>query len=160
MTMRRQMLLTGLGAIDLLVLPASRSRWRWAARCRSPARFERSLSLGEFRCWHVSPLLARDPGDGWAYGSYRLATASRELRDVAFAAALASAPVPLIGSLLGYQRIGMAFAVTLWAVSVAAAPSAPPRCARSVDWSAARGAICARSWSPARAPRHTAPPTT
>jgi hypothetical protein len=128
MTMRRQMLLTGLGAIDLLLVLASLAvALALGGEMPLTGLLERSLSLGEFLLlalyllyWHVTLATAG------LYGSYLLATASRELRDVAFAAALASAPVPLLGSLLGYQRIGMAFAVTLWAVSVAGRHRPPP----------------------------------
>ncbi|MBX3025246.1 exopolysaccharide biosynthesis polyprenyl glycosylphosphotransferase [bacterium] len=120
MTPRRQMLLTGLGAVDLLlVLCAIAAALALSAGLPLPGLLERSLSLAEVLLlalylfyWHLA--LASIG----LYGSYRLATASRELRDVAFAAALAAAPVPLLGALLGYQRLGGALAVTLWALSV------------------------------------------
>ena len=133
MTNRRQMLLTGLGFGDVAVVLGCLAL-ALTATTGMPLTglLARSLSLGEFLLlalylvyWHVALAAAG------LYGSYRLASASRELRDVAFAAALASAPVPLIGALLGYQRIGMAFAVTLWALSVAALASGR-RLARAV----------------------------
>ncbi|HSQ01252.1 MAG TPA: exopolysaccharide biosynthesis polyprenyl glycosylphosphotransferase [Candidatus Dormibacteraeota bacterium] len=125
MNPRRQMLLTGLGAIDLmLVLCSLAGALALTGGMPLTGLLERSLSLGEFLLlalyllyWHVALASAG------LYGSYRLASASRELRDVVFAAALASAPVPLLGSLLGYQRIGAALAVTLWALSVMAVAS-------------------------------------
>ena len=133
MTNRRQMLLTGLGFGDVAVVLGCLAL-ALTATTGMPLTglLARSLSLGEFLLlllylvyWHIALAAAG------LYGSYRLASASRELRDVAFAAALASAPVPLIGALLGYQRIGMAFAVTLWALSVAALASGR-RLARAV----------------------------
>src|SRR5512143_3224191 len=122
MNPRRQMLLTGLGAIDLmLVLCSLAGALALTTGMPLTGLLERSLSLGEVLLlalyllyYHVALATAG------LYGSYRLASASRELRDIAFAAGLACAPVPLLGSLLGYQRIGAAFAVTLWALSVIA----------------------------------------
>jgi exopolysaccharide biosynthesis polyprenyl glycosylphosphotransferase len=122
---RRQMLLTGLGVLDLMLVLCSLAA-ALAVNVGMPLTglLERSLSLGEvlllalyFVYWHVALATAG------LYGSYRLSSASREMRDVAFAAGLACAPVPMLGTLLGYQRIGLAFAVTLWALSVMALSS-------------------------------------
>jgi exopolysaccharide biosynthesis polyprenyl glycosylphosphotransferase len=120
MNARRQMLLTGLALIDMgLVLASVTLALALIGGLPLAGLLQRSLSLGEFLLlalyvvyWHVALATAG------LYGSYRLASASRELRDLACAAALASAPVPLLGTLLGYQRIDLAFAVALWALSV------------------------------------------
>ena len=120
MNARRQLLLTGLAVIDVMVVLSSLAlALALGGELPLAGLLQRSLSLGEFLLlalylvyWHVALATAG------LYGSYRLASASRELRDVACAAALASAPVPLLGTVLGYQRIGVAFAVTLWALSV------------------------------------------
>ena len=122
MNPRRQMLLTGLGAIDLmLVLYSIAVALALTTGMPLTGLLERSLSLGEVLLLALYLLYCHVAlATAGLYGSYRLASASRELRDVAFAAGLACAPVPLFGALLGYQRIGAAFAVTLWALSVMA----------------------------------------
>jgi exopolysaccharide biosynthesis polyprenyl glycosylphosphotransferase len=120
MNARRQMLLTGLTVIDVsLVLGSLVLALALIGGLPLDGLLQRSLSLGEVLLlaaylfyWHVALATAG------LYGSYRLATASRELRDIAFAAALACFPVPLLGTLLGYQRIHFSFAVALWALSV------------------------------------------
>jgi len=124
MTLRRQLLVTGLGVSDLLLaflcLAVSVSATRGGG-LGLEALLERSFSLGELLLltayllyWHVALASAG------LYGSYRLARAGRELRDLALAALLAIAPLPLLAPLLGYTRADAAFAAFYWALSVAA----------------------------------------
>jgi exopolysaccharide biosynthesis polyprenyl glycosylphosphotransferase len=124
MTLRRQLLLTGLGVTDLLLalacLAVSLSVTSGGG-ISLDGLLDRSLSLREFLLlglyivyWHIT--LA----SSGLYGSYRLASASRELRDLALAAGLAVAPLPLLAPPLGYSRAGLAFAAFYWALSVAA----------------------------------------
>ncbi|MDX2171220.1 MAG: sugar transferase [Deltaproteobacteria bacterium] len=139
MTLRRQLLLTGLGVTDLVLalacLAVSISATSGGGIERIPpfaaggaggmfsldGWLDRSLSLRELLLlalyavyWHIA--LA---GSG-LYGSYRLASASRELRDLALAAGLAVAPLAALAPGLGYARVGVAFAAFYWALSVAA----------------------------------------
>jgi len=123
MMMRRQMLLTGLGVADLVLvllslavtMVATGTGVRLDGLLRLPMSVAEVLLLvGYLGYWHVALAAAG------LYGSYRLASPTRELRDVACAAALAVLPVLPLAALLGYARVDLAFTAVFWAGSVAA----------------------------------------
>ena len=122
MTVRRQLLMTLLGVADLVLVLVSFTVASSVTRggFAFDGLLEQSLSLREIlllACyllyWHVA--LA----SSGLYGSYRLATATRELRDVAVAGALAAAPLAPLAAMLGYPRVGTAFVAFFWALAVA-----------------------------------------
>ncbi len=121
--MRRQMLLTGLGVVDLILvlvslagaMVATGTGVRLDGLLRLPMSVAEVLLLVAYLgYWHIALATAG------LYGSYRLASPTREVRDVAFAAALAVAPVLPLAALLGYTRADLAFTAVFWAGSVAA----------------------------------------
>jgi len=122
MTVRRQLLMTLLGVTDLVLVLVSFAVASSVTRgsLELSGLLEQSLSLREIlllTCyllyWHIA--LA----SSGLYGSYRLATATRELRDIAVAGALAAAPLTQLAAMLGYPRVGIAFVAFFWALAVA-----------------------------------------
>ena len=121
MTVRRQLLMTLLGVADLALVLASFTVVSSTTRggFALGGLLEQSLSLREIlllACyllyWHIA--LA----SSGLYGSYRLAPATRELRNVAVAGVLAAAPLAPLAAMLGYPRVGGAFVACFWAVAV------------------------------------------
>ncbi len=124
MSPRRHLLTTLLGVTDLVLVLASFAVAAAAAvngRVDVAALLQQPLTLRDLLClsaymiyWHV--VLAASG----LYGSYRLAAAVREVRDLAVAAAIATAPIVPAAALLGYTPFGPRCAADCWALSVAA----------------------------------------
>ncbi len=119
---RRQLLLTAVGVTDLaLVVGAFAVAVSTTSAMPLERLFAHPFSLGDVLLllsylvhWHVA--LA----SSGLYGSYRLSSAARELRDLALASAVAVAPLPAVAALCGYAGIDLPFATFFWAVSVVA----------------------------------------
>ncbi|MGE3497852.1 MAG: sugar transferase [Candidatus Binatia bacterium] len=122
MTKRRQLLLGALGATDLaLVLGAFIVAASAISGTPQLSRLlEHELSLrdalllaGYLAYWRVTLV--------WCglYGSYRLASPEREVRDLGFATALAVAPLPVMAALFDYPQFGFVFAGFYGALSLA-----------------------------------------
>ncbi|MGH7788237.1 MAG: sugar transferase [Candidatus Binatia bacterium] len=123
MTLRRQLLLTLLGVTDLMLVLAcfaaaaalSGAGWAWGGLLEQSLSLRELLFVGLYLVyWHIA--LA----SSGLYGSYRLSTATRELRDLAVAAALAVAPLPPLAALLGYAQVDAPFTFGFWALTVVA----------------------------------------
>jgi hypothetical protein len=86
------------------------------------------------------------------YGSYRLAPASRELRDLALAVTIGVSPFLILGSWLPLASADSLFVFVLWTLTFMALTAERQECcARSVASCGVSAVTCAMSWSSATA---------